>query len=183
MASGINKVIVGGNLGQDPEIRVTQGGMSVMTMSVGCNESYLDRNRQRQERVEWVRCVVWGKRAEGLARFLRRGSWVMVEGSLKMSSWEDRDGIKRYKTEVVAHQVYLGGAPTSRGNSARSRNQGPDPQRHRPNRRDEDNDQHDYGGGDDGGGAYDDNDYGGGGDDDIPFARITRGSREPWWRF
>ena len=68
MAEGMNKVIVMGNLGQDPELRSTQGGASVMTLSLAINESYLDANKERQQRTEWVRVVVWGKRAEGLAR-------------------------------------------------------------------------------------------------------------------
>ena len=66
MAEGMNRVIVMGNLGQDPELRSTQGGASVMTLSLAINESYLDANKERQQRTEWVRVVVWGKRAEGL---------------------------------------------------------------------------------------------------------------------
>ncbi len=178
MADGVNYVMVGGNLGNDPELRVTQGGTSIMTMSIGCNSSYLDRNRVRQEKVEWVRVVVFGKRAEALAKFLRKGAKVFIEGALQTSSWEDRDsGQKRYKTEVVAQNVLLGG-------SNKPRNQKEDPERRRLNRRDEDTDDipadrsAPVNGG--GGGGYDDN-YPPA-DDDIPFIYMETTSRERWWR-
>lgn len=166
MADGVNYCCVGGNLGSDPETRVTQGGTTVMTMSIGCNSSYLDKNRVRQETVEWVRVVVFGKRAEGLAKFLRKGAKVFCEGSMKTSSWEDREGIKRYKTEIIASNVLLGG-------SNNPRNKPNDPEHRRPGRRDGDDDDvppdrsaPSQGGG--GGGSYDD--YDGGDDDDsIPF--------------
>jgi single-strand DNA-binding protein len=114
MAEGMNKVIVMGNLGADPELRATQSGTSVLTLSLAINESYLDANKERQQRTEWVRVVVWGKRAEGLSRILHKGSSVLIEGSLRTTSYEDRkSGEKRYKTEVHASEVYLtgGGAP------------------------------------------------------------------------
>lgn len=110
MAEGMNKVIVMGNLGQDPELRATQGGTSVLTLSLAINESYLDANKERQQRTEWVRVVVWGKRGEGLSRILHKGSSVLIEGSLRTTSYEDRkSGEKRYKTEVHASEVYLTG--------------------------------------------------------------------------
>lgn len=176
MADGLNKVMVMGNLGADPELRVTQGGDSVLTLNVACNESYLDRNRVRQESVEWIRCVIWGKRAEALAKFLRKGTQVFVEGSLKTTSYEDRENIKRYTTQVRVRNIIVGG-------SNKPRNQPDDPERRRPNRRDH----HDENSGG-GGGGYDDQDYGsgssgGGHDDDIPFARVALGQTEQWWKF
>ncbi len=184
MANGVNTVTVGGNLGQDPEIRVTQGGTSVMTLSLACNESYLDNNRQRQERTEWIKCIVWGKRAEGLARFLKKGSWILVEGSLRTSSWEDRDGIKRWKTEVVAKSVYFGGSNTQRGNQRRGNKQERDPQERRPNRRQEEDDYDSTPAQSGGGDGYDDGgEWNKPGDDDIPFACCTYGARELWWRW
>jgi single-strand DNA-binding protein len=121
MAEGMNKVIVMGNLGQDPELRSTQGGASVMTLSLAINESYIDANKERQQRTEWVRVVVWGKRAEGLARILRKGSTVLVEGALRTSSYEDRKtGEKRYKTEVHASQVCLAGRGPDADHGARA---------------------------------------------------------------
>lgn len=179
MADGLNKVYCMGNLGDDPILRATSSGSSVMTLSVGCNDSWLDKNRVRQERVEWIRVVVWGKRAEALAKFLRKGAKVFVEGRMQTTSYEDREGVKRYKTEVVAENIILGG-------SNKPRNQKDDPERRRPNRRDEDDEQHppdrsapsSGGGGDDGGSGFN-----GGGDDDIPFTRVTPAEREIWWRF
>jgi single-strand DNA-binding protein len=181
MADGVNYCIVGGNLGDDPSLKVTSGGTSVLTMSVGCNSSYLDKNRVRQESVEWVRVIVFGKRAEGLAKFLRKGAKVFCEGALKTSSWEDREtGQRRYKTEVIASNVLLGGS-----NNPRKKQD--DPERTRPNRRDHydgdippDRSAPSQGGG---GGGYDDQDYGNGEDDNIPFVCITRADHERWWRF
>lgn len=179
MADGLNKVMVMGNLGADPELRVTQGGQSVMDLNVAVNSSYLDRNRVRQEKTEWVRCTVWGKRAEALAKFLRKGAQVFVEGELTTSSWDDQQGIKRYSTKVTVKNILLGG-------STRPRSQPNDPEQRRPSRRDHHQDEPAGGGG--GGGAYDDQDYGSGsygsgGDDDIPFTRLAQGSVEKWWKF
>ncbi len=183
MANGVNRVLVGGNLGSDPDVRFTQGGHCVMNLSVGCNDTYVDNRGQRQETVEWVRCVVWGKRAEALSKFLKKGSWVMVEGSLKSTKWTDREGIERWKTDVVAKNVYLGGSTSARGNQARSRQTGRDPERRGASRRDDDDDVRDQQSGG-GGGGYDDGHYdgAGGSDDDIPFISLASGPTERWWR-
>lgn len=165
MSNGVNKVFFGGNLGADPELRVTQGGQSVLKMRIASTESYLDRNRQRQEKTEWINAIVWGKRGEGLSRFLKKGMQVIVEGQIATHSWNDRDGNKRYTTEIIARNVFVGGS-----NNPRGKNQMRDPQERRPNVRDSDEDDYSNdGGGSSGGGGYDDQDYGGGGDDDIPF--------------
>ena len=111
MAEGLNRVMLFGNLGADPELRTTAGGQSVLKLRVATAESYLDRDKQRQYRTEWHSVVVWGKRAEALARFLRKGSSVFVEGSLRTSSYE-KDGQKRYKTEVNATNIILGSKAT-----------------------------------------------------------------------
>jgi len=180
MADGLNKVMIMGNLGADPELRVTQGGDSVLTLNVAINESYLDKNRVRQETVEWVRCVIWGRRAEALAKFLRKGAQVFVEGSIKTNSYEDREGIKRYSTQVRVKNIIVGG-------SNRPRNQPDDPERRRPNRRDHHEDESQGGAGAGGydNGGFDNSDYGGGtsggGDDDIPFCCITHAASESWW--
>lgn len=107
---GLNRCIVMGNLGADPELRMTQGGQGVLSLRLACTESYLDKDKKKAERTEWVTCVVWGKRAEGLAKILRKGDRVLIEGGLRTSSYEDRDGNKRYKTEVVAREVLLQGS-------------------------------------------------------------------------
>jgi single-strand DNA-binding protein len=109
MADGLNRVMLLGNLGADPELRTTNGGQSVLKLRLATTESYLDRNRVRQERTEWHSVVVWGKRAEALSRFLSKGTKLFVEGSLRTSSYDDREGNKRYKTEVVANNIILAG--------------------------------------------------------------------------
>ena len=104
MAS-VNKVILIGNLGRDPEVRTTPSKIPVCTFSLATNEVWNDKNNERQERTEWHRVVVWGKQAESVGRYLRKGSQVYVEGSLTTRSWEDKDGQKKYTTEVRAQNV------------------------------------------------------------------------------
>lgn len=109
MSQGINKVMLLGHLGADAELRHTQSGSAVLNLRVATTERYQDRDDQWKERTEWHSCVVWGKRAEALAKILVKGSGVFVEGSLRTSSYDDRDGNKRYKTEINAQQVLLTG--------------------------------------------------------------------------
>src|SRR6266513_88953 len=109
MADGLNRVMLLGNLGADPELKMTSGGQAVLKMRLATTESYLDRNKVRQERTEWHSVVLWGKRAEALSRFLSKGSKLMIEGSLRTSSYDDKEGNKRYKTEVVASNIILAG--------------------------------------------------------------------------
>jgi single-strand DNA-binding protein len=104
---GLNKVMLIGNLGQDPELKFTQGGTAILNASIACAESYVDRNKERQERTEWVNLVVWGKRGEALNKILSKGSRIFVEGRLQTRSWEANDGTKHYKTEVVASNIVL----------------------------------------------------------------------------
>lgn len=103
--SGINKVIIIGRLGRDPEIRYTKGGSAVCEISVATSERYKDREGQQQERPEWHRVVAWGAQAENAAKYLGKGSQVYVEGSLRTEQWEDRDGNKRYTTKVHAQRI------------------------------------------------------------------------------
>jgi single-strand DNA-binding protein len=109
MADGLNRVMLLGNLGADPELRFTQGGQAVLNMRLATTESYLDKDKVRRERTDWHNVVVWGKRGEALAKFLAKGSSLFVEGSLRTSSYDDREGHKRYKTEIVASNVLLTG--------------------------------------------------------------------------
>ena len=155
MAEGLNRVLLLGNLGQDPELRMTNSGQAVLRMRLATSETYLDRNRVRQERTEWHNVVVWGRRAEALSKFLAKGSRLFVEGGLRTSSYDDREGVKRYRTEVVANNVILAGSGPrggGRGDDYSAPDQGPS----------------EPSGAGAGGGGYDDADYGGG-DDDIPF--------------
>lgn len=123
MADGLNRVTLLGNLGADPELRHTQGGAAVLTLRLAISESYLDRDKQRKERTEWVTVVVWGLRADGLSRILSKGSRVCVEGSLRTTSYE-KNGEKRYKTEVNANNVVLcGGGPGKQDQQGQSRGQ------------------------------------------------------------
>ncbi|MDC3954614.1 single-stranded DNA-binding protein [Polyangium jinanense] len=109
MAEGFNRVMLLGNLGADPELRFTQGGQAVLNLRLATTESYLDKDKVRRERTDWHNVVVWGKRGEALAKILGKGSSLFVEGSLRTSSYDDRDGNKRYKTEVIANNVILAG--------------------------------------------------------------------------
>ena len=107
MASrGVNKVILIGNLGRDPELRYTQSGQAVANFSIATSENWNDKSSgERVERTEWHRIVAWGRTAELAAQYLSKGRTVYVEGRLQTRSWEDRDGNKRYTTEVVAQTV------------------------------------------------------------------------------
>lgn len=124
MAEGLNRVMLLGNLGADPELRFTQGGQAVLNIRVATTESYLDKDRVRKERTDWHNVVVWGKRGEALAKILGKGSSVFIEGALRTSSYDDRDGNKRYKTEIHATNVLLTGrgrgAPAEEGASGPS---------------------------------------------------------------
>lgn len=106
MAEGLNRATLLGNLGQDPELRSTQGGKSVLTLQLATSERYLDASKTWQERTEWHRVIVWEKRAEGLHKILRKGMRIYVEGSIRTSSYE-KDGVKRYSTDIVARSVLL----------------------------------------------------------------------------
>ena len=117
MADGLNKVMLLGNLGQDPELRHTSGGDAVLNMRLATSESYLDRSKVRQERTEWHTVVIWGKRAEALSKFLTKGSRVFIEGSLRSSSYDDRDGVKRYKTEINASNLIMAGGGRREGST------------------------------------------------------------------
>lgn len=104
---GINKVILVGNLGRDPEIRYTPGGTAVANVSIATSESWKDRNTgERQERTEWHRVVFFNRLAEIVEQYLKKGAKVYVEGSLRTNSWE-QDGIKRYTTEIIANDMQM----------------------------------------------------------------------------
>lgn len=147
MAEGLNKVMLLGNLGADPELKMTQGGQAVLKLRLATTETYLDKNQTRQERTEWHSVTLWGKRGEALAKFLTKGERIFVEGSLRTSSYE-KNGEKRYSTEINATNIILAGRGKGQDASeepAASRREGP------------------VGGADHG-------DYSGsGGDDEIPF--------------
>ncbi len=107
MARGVNKVILIGNLGGDPEVRYTPGGAAVANATLATNESWNDREGQRQERTEWHRLVFWSKLAEIVGQYLKKGSKIYIEGRLQTRSWDDQSGQKKYTTEVVVTDMQM----------------------------------------------------------------------------
>lgn len=106
MSEGINQVILMGNLGDDPELRSLPSGAQLLRFRMATNESYLDKNKERQTRTEWHDIVMWGNRAEPLSKILSKGSRVLVEGTLRTSSYE-KDGSRRWHTEITARDLHL----------------------------------------------------------------------------
>lgn len=105
MARGVNKVILIGNLGQEPELRYTGSGTAVCNMRLATNESYTNRDGEEVNKTEWHNVVAWGRLGEVCNEYLDKGSQVYFEGSLQTRSWEDRDGNTRYTTEVKAREM------------------------------------------------------------------------------
>jgi single-strand DNA-binding protein len=154
----VNKVILVGNLGRDPEVRSTPSGQAVASFTLATNRRWRDKNGQKQEETEWHNIVVWGKQAEIAGQYLTKGKQIFLEGRLQTRSWEDRQsGEKKYRTEIVCDnfQMLSGrGEMDGRGGGGGGR---------------------DFGGGGGGGGSqgggpsYDDPGFGPEDDDDIPF--------------
>jgi single-strand DNA-binding protein len=117
MAEGLNKVMLLGNLGADPELRVTQGGQAILKLRLATTENYMDSNNVRQERTEWHQVTLWGKRGESLAKLLKKGERIFVEGRIQTSTY-DKGGEKRYRTEVVATNIILNGRTEERPREA-----------------------------------------------------------------
>ena len=114
--AGINKVIIVGRLGQDPEMKTLAQGSVVTRLNVATSETWMDKNGQKQERTEWHRISVWGKLAELCGKYLAKGRQVYVEGKLQTRSWEE-NGNKRYATEITAQTVqFLGGGANASAN-------------------------------------------------------------------
>lgn len=114
MAS-VNKVILVGNLGRDPELRYTPGGQAVATFSIATTENYTKKTGEREERTEWHRIVAWGRTAEICSQYLSKGRSVYVEGRLTTREWENKEGQKQRTTEVVAQNVQFLGGPRGAG--------------------------------------------------------------------
>jgi len=105
--AGVNKVILIGNLGRDPEMRYTQNNTPVANFTLATSEQWTDRNGERQERTEWHRVVVWGRLAEICGQYLQKGKQVYIEGRLQTREWTDQNGQKRYTTEIVAREMQM----------------------------------------------------------------------------
>lgn len=101
----INKVILIGRLGKDPETRYTPTGTAVCNFSIATSENWTDKNGNKQERTEWHKIVVWGKLGELCSQYLAKGRQAYVEGKIQTRSWDDKDGVKRYITEIIAEKV------------------------------------------------------------------------------
>lgn len=151
MSQGMNKAILIGNIGQDPELKYTQAGQAVLRLRIATNESYVDKSGTKKDLTEWHTVVIWGKRAEGLNKILSKGRQLCIEGRIQTRSWEDKDGGKRYATEINAQNVVLVGGGGG-GGGGRSQPRG---------------DSNSSGDADGEFGGHDGPDYGG--DDDIPF--------------
>jgi len=112
MARGINKVILVGTLGKDPEVRYSQSGSALATVSVATNESWKDKNGEKQERTEWHRVKFFGRLAEIAGEYLKKGGQVYIEGSLRTEKYTDKQGVEKYSTDIIANEMQmLGGMP------------------------------------------------------------------------
>ena len=145
----VNKVILIGNLGRDPEVRSTPSGQPVANFTLATSRRWRDKNGQKQEQTEWHQVVVWGKQAEIAGQYLTKGKQVFVEGRLETRSWE-KDGQKHYRTEVICDQFTMLGGGTRSDGAGRGPDTGGAPEGHE-----------DHGGGAAGGHGIE--------DDDIPF--------------
>jgi len=126
MARGINKVIVVGNLGQDPDTRYMPSGSAVTNITVATNESWKDKQTgEQKDRTEWHKVVMFDRLAEIAAEYLRKGSQVYIEGKLQTRKWQDKDGNDRYTTEIVAKEMQMLGGRGGSGGGAPARNDGP----------------------------------------------------------
>ena len=142
--SGVNRVILVGNLGANPELRYTQGQQAVANLRIATTEKWTDKNGQKQEATEWHRVVVWGRQAEICGQYLTKGRQVFIEGSIRTRQWQDQQGQKRFTTEIVARNVQMLGGRGERPTEEAGATVPPDESAIR-------------------------DDFGGGPDDDIPF--------------
>ena len=113
--AGVNKVILVGNLGKDPELRYTPSGQAVATFSLATNRKWKDKDGQAQDQTEWHNIVTWGRQAEVSKEYLKKGSPVYIEGRIQYRTYNDRDGNKRYITEIVAQSLQMLGRKVSEG--------------------------------------------------------------------
>ncbi len=126
MARGINKVIIVGNLGQDPETRYMPSGSAVTNFTVATNESWKDKQTgEQKDRTEWHRVAMFGRLAEVAAEYLRKGSQVYIEGKLRTRKWPDRDGKDRYTTEIIADEMQMLGGRGGGGSAPMSTDSAP----------------------------------------------------------
>jgi len=119
--AGVNKVILLGNLGKDPEVRVFDSGAKKASFTLATSEAYIDKAGVRQDRVEWHNVIFWGKIAEVIEKYLKKGSQIYVEGRIASRSYDDKDGVKRYITEIEGQTMTMvGSKPSSSSNEEQS---------------------------------------------------------------
>lgn len=128
MAS-VNLVVIVGNVGNPPEVKFTPAGQAVANFTVACNDNWTDKAGVKQERVEWMRVVVWGKLAEVCGEHLHKGRQVYVEGKIQTREWTDKEGVKRQTTEIVAHNVQFLGSRDGAASGEHAPSQSSQPQR------------------------------------------------------
>ena len=119
MARGINKVILVGNLGNDPEVRYSQSGSAITTISVATSESWKDKNGEQQERTEWHRVKFFGRLAEIAGEYLKKGRQVYIEGSLRTEKYTDKAGVEKYATDIIANEMQMLGGTGEGGGGQR----------------------------------------------------------------
>ena len=138
MARGVNKVILVGNLGNDPDVKYTQGGMAITTLSLATTSVRKDKDGQQVEKTEWHRVKLFGKLGEIAGEYLKKGSQVYIEGSLRTDKYTDKSGIERYSTDIIANEMQMlggrgeGGGGGGGGDYSRERPQRQAPQRREP---------------------------------------------------
>ncbi|MFH1351577.1 MAG: single-stranded DNA-binding protein [Pseudomonadota bacterium] len=112
--AGINKVILIGRLGRDPEVRYTPSGSAVANFTIATSEQWTGKDGEKQERTEWHSIVAWGRLGEICGEYLHKGSQIYIEGRIQTRSWEDKEGVKRYKTEIIVQSMQMLGAASNR---------------------------------------------------------------------
>ncbi len=122
--AGVNKVILVGNVGRDPELRTTPSGQQVAKFSVATSENFTNKAGEKQEKTEWHNVVVWAKLADVCGKYVKKGSQIYVEGRLQTSSWTDQAGQKRYRTEVIGQTIQFLGRPGERSQTPAESGQG-----------------------------------------------------------
>ena len=125
MARGINKVILVGNLGNDPEVRYSQSGSAITTISVATSESWKDKNGEQQERTEWHRVKFFGRLAEIAGEYLKKGRQVYIEGSLRTEKYTDKSGVEKYATDIIANEMQMLGGMGEGGGGGGQRGERP----------------------------------------------------------
>jgi len=129
----INKVILIGNLGSDPELRHTQNGTAVANFSIATSEKFKDKNGDRQERTEWHRIVAWDKLGELCGEYLTKGRSVYVEGKIQTRKWQDRNGVDKYTTEIIAREIKFLGSKSQNDEQGTGQQHAPPPPPYNPN--------------------------------------------------